>query len=85
MKSSPIYNFVHVPDRATNKDFGAGNQGFTQTVRVGTSSRNSHTFANISVTRELFEDGRVQFKLFIDGELIKRGILDGCEFGLAKI
>ena len=84
MKKSVIYNFVNVPDRATAKDFGAGPLGFSQDIRVGTGSQNSHSLARLNVTRHVLDNGRVEFKLFIDGELIRRGILDGCEFGLAK-
>ena len=80
MKRSPIYNFVRVPDRAEDKDFGAGPLGFSQQICVGTGSQNSHTLARVNVTRGLLDNGRVEFKLFIDGELIKRGILDGQNF-----
>ena len=85
MKRSPIYNFVQVPDRATNKDFGAGPLGFSQQICVGTGSNNSHVLARLNVGRDILDDGRVEFSLYLDGELIKRGILDGQSFGLASI
>ena len=85
MKRSPIYNFINVPDRATAKDFGAGPLGFEQTICVGTGSNNSHVLARLNVTRCELDNGRVEFNLYMDGELVKRGILDGQSFGLAAI
>lgn len=78
MKSSPIYNHVNIQGRAS-RDFGAYD-GFNQHVLVGTSRTNSHEFANISVQRRANEDGTVEFSLWIDGVLVKRGVLDGKEF-----
>ena len=80
MKRSPIYCHVNVPDRATVKDFGAGPLGFSQDIRVGTGSNNSHSLACLNVTRNLLDNGRVEFCLYLDGQLIKRGILNGSDF-----
>ena len=81
MKSSPIYNIVNVSGK-TKRRFGAVN-GFTQDIRVGTSSSNSHTLAQISVERHVnSEDGSVDFCLFVDGVRIRHGILTGKQFEL---
>ncbi len=79
MKSSPIYNIVHNPGRVSDCSFGVKDY-FSQDIRVGTSAKNSHSLADISVTRFVTDSGAVQFNLFIDGELFKRGHLIGKDF-----
>jgi len=79
MKSSPIYNIIHNPSRVSDCSFGVKDH-FRQDIRVGTSSRNSHTLADISVERHITDSGAVHFNLFLDGNLIKKGILNGQDF-----
>lgn len=81
MKSSPIYNIVTNPGRKSDASFGSSS-GFTQDIRVGTSSSNSHTLGTITVDFVEREEGR-EFRLWLDGEIVKTGILDGKEFALA--
>ena len=82
MKASPIYNIISIPGRVSDRSFGAV-EGFTQDIRVGTSATNSHTLANIQVTREVLPGGEVVFRLRVDGKVIKVGTLDGKEFAVA--
>lgn len=80
MNSSSIYNRISRPSRhKTSADFGAGD-GFEQTVLVGTSAKNSHTLGVIEVQRIAQADGRVEFALYLDNTMLRRGILDGKEF-----
>ncbi len=81
MKSSPIYNLISNPGRTSDCSFGSS-EGFTQDIRVGTSRTNSHSLANISVNRFQQDDGTVLFQLFLDGTMVKSGILDGKTFDL---
>lgn len=78
MKSSPIYNIISNPKRKSDCSFGS--DGFTQTIQVGTSSRNSHELASISVERHALTDGTVVFTMWLDGQMVKRGTLDGKDF-----
>ena len=79
MKSSSIYNIISNPARRSDCSFGASG-GFNQQIQVGTSSSNSHTLASISVQQHLDDDGNTVFCLFVDGTLLKRGVLTGKEF-----
>ena len=79
MKSSPIYNKVSIAGR-NNRDFGADADGFEQSILVGTSASNSHSFADISVKRIDRDNGTKEFIFFLDGDVIKRGILNGTDF-----
>ena len=79
MRQSPLYNIIHNPDRKSDCSFGS-RHGFAQNVRVGTSASNSYTLGRIEVRRHVHEDGTVQFSLYVDGLLIKRGVLNGEEF-----
>ena len=81
MKSSPIYCKVNNPSRRSSCDFGAA-EYFELDVLVGTSARNSHELGVISVSRHLQDDGTVKFQIWLDGMLLKAGILDGQDFEL---
>lgn len=76
-RSYPIYNRVGtVGGRKTSSDFGAGDS-FTQTILVGTSAKNSHELATITVGRHVSTHGSVTFSMWLDGNLIKRAHLVG--------
>lgn len=75
MKSSPVYCNIYNPKRRSDCSFGS--DGFSQAIKVGTSSSNSHLLAEITVQH----DGNM-FTLWIDGVLIKRGTLDGQRFDM---
>ena len=82
MKSSPIYNIVNNHGRKSNSSFGSS-KGYSMDVRVGTSASNSHLLANVETDFADLEDGTREFRLWVNGEIVKRGILDGKEFELA--
>ena len=80
--SYPIYCKVKRKDtvgfaRALN--FGA-RDSFNQSILVGTRATNSPELATVSVERRALPDGIVEFSLYLDDVLIRRGILDGKEF-----
>ncbi len=83
MRQYPIWNVINaVGGKASPAHFGAG-ESFRQIVYVGTSSRNSHEFAKIEVERCEQHDGTwVEFALYVDDVMIKRGTLDGGEFNI---
>lgn len=74
MRSSPIYNIIEAQGRKSDPSFGARG-GFTQDIRVGRSSTDSHTLAEVEV-REIHDhaSGSTQFVLLLDGKIIKRAI-----------
>ena len=77
MKSSPIYNKVHIPGRSS-RNFGAGAEGFTQRILVGSSATNSNAFATFKV-REIPVIGQKDwftFNLYIDGVLAKGALFN---------
>ena len=82
MNHYPIYNLVTRQEGGITPNFGA-RQGFRQDIRVGTSAKNSHTLAEISVSREELPGGEVCFRLFVDGQLTKLGVLTGKEFDVS--
>lgn len=82
MKSSPIYNIVNNHGRKSDSSFGSS-EGYSMDIRVGTSASNSHTLANVGTDFVDLEDGTREFRLWVDGEIVKRGILDGKEFAIA--
>lgn len=82
MRQYPIWNSIYaVGGRESSSDFGAGDS-FSQSVLVGTSSRNSHKLASIEVDRRMQDDGTMAFTLYVDGVVIKRGVLDGKKFDI---
>jgi len=81
MKSSPIYNIISNPKRKSDCSFGS--DGFRQEIRVGTSSSNSHTLANITVEMH-DENGERLFVMFLDGKVVKKGILNGKDFEMTQ-
>ena len=83
MKASPIYNIVNNPGRKSDCSFGVSNR-FDQTIKVGTSSSNSHTLASITVERQIDENGQAIFTMWLDGKMVKRGLLNGKDFELLE-
>ena len=57
-----------------NKSYGV-NEHSTKIMNVGTSSKNSHKFAEIKQTCRELENGDLSFRLYVDGEIIKEGIV----------
>ena len=82
MKQYPIWNNIDTRGgKKSSSNFGV-RDGFAQYVLVGTSSKNSHLFARIEVERREQHDGTVEFALYVDSVMVKRGILDGKEFNI---
>jgi len=79
MQSYPIYNLINRQEGGKQPNFGA-REGFRQDNRVGTSQTNPHTLADITVTYDDTSDGKRLFMLFVDGKLIKSGVLNGKDF-----
>ena len=78
--SYPIWNTVtREPHYAGRMSFGA-HESFKQTVRVGTSATNRHVLGDITVQRIEQADGTVEFALYLDNTMLRRGILDGKQF-----
>ena len=76
----PIYcKVTREPKHATRVAFSA-RESFEQTILVGTSATNSHELGTVSVERRKLPDGIVEFSLYLDDILIRRGILDGKKF-----
>lgn len=83
MRQYPIWNdIITRGGKKSSSNFGVSDS-FAQYVKVGTSSRNSHDFAKVEVERHELRDGTVEFALYVDGVIIKHGILDGKEFRIA--
>ena len=78
----PIYSLITRQEGGPKQNFGA-REGFRQDIRVGTSAKNSHTLADITVSCEELPGGERCFRLFIDGEIAKLGILKGRELNIA--
>lgn len=81
MRQYRIWNNIHtVGGRKSSADYGASERD-SRTIFVGTSSRDSHEFARVETTCDVLDDGALQFSLWVDGRLIKRGIVDRGEYG----
>lgn len=80
-RRSSIYNKVNNQARRSDCSFGASG-GFSQDIRVGWGSDDSHTLANIEVTEAYSKrfDAKV-FRLYVNDELIREAVhtKDGCE------
>jgi len=57
-----------------NKSYGV-NDHSTKYMNVGTSSKNSHLFAEITQTCRELDNGDLSFRLYIDGQIVKEGIV----------
>ena len=80
MKNYPIWfdtnscAYARSGGKTGNKSYGV-NDHSTNIMNVGTSSKNSHKFAEISQTCRELENGDLSFRLYVDGEIIKEGIV----------
>lgn len=71
MRRSSIYNIIDNPARKSDCSFGASG-GFTQAVRIGSGSANSHVLGEFTVEED--HHGKfTEFRLYLDGHLLKRG------------
>tara|TARA_R100000808_G_C2055401_1_gene89137 strand:+ start:110 stop:421 length:312 start_codon:yes stop_codon:yes gene_type:complete len=70
--------------RTGNKSYGVKEHSLIN-MNVGTSSRNSHLFASIEQTVRELPNGDLSFRLFVDGKVIKAGIVSKKEKELSLI
>lgn len=80
MKRRHIYSIVDNPDRRSDCSFGCDDR-FSQDIRVGWGSADSHTIANITVQRNasINQPGQA-YAIYIDNELWCHGIHHDGEF-----
>jgi len=74
MKQYPIWNQIRSCIYKGAKSYGVREDGAVK-VLVGTSSRNSYHFLTHVVTHRLHDDGSREYRFYIDGEVVKTGIL----------
>lgn len=74
MKQHSIWNRVQACIYKSNKSWGAKDESYVE-VLVGTSAKNSHSFVNHRTTHRTFDDGTQEFRFYVDGVCIKRGII----------
>ena len=74
MKQYPIWNIINSCVDKGAKSYGVREHGDVE-IRVGTSSGNSYTFVEHSITHRIHEDGSREYRFYVDGEVIKTGIL----------
>ncbi len=74
MRQYPIWNIITACIYGSNKSYGVKNTGEVE-VRVGTSSKNSHTFLKHTTTHREHENGDKEFRFYVDGEMVKRALL----------
>ena len=79
----PIYNIVTAciykngtptSNHKGAKSYGVRDHGDVE-VRVGTSSSNSFSFVEHSISHRLHDDGSREYRFKVDGKVIKTGIL----------
>jgi len=75
MKAYPIWNQIRSCIYKGEKSYGVREEGAVK-VLVGTSSRNSHHFLTHVTTHRLHDDGSREYRFYIDGEVVKTGILE---------
>ena len=70
MKQYPIWNIITACIYNSSKSYGVKNTGDVE-IRVGTSSRNSHTFLKHSTTHRENENGDKEFRFYVTGNYKK--------------
>ena len=74
MRSYPIWNDVTACVYKGAKSYGVKETGNVE-VLIGTSASNSHTFLKHSTTHRQLDNGDREYRIYIDGEVIKRALL----------
>jgi len=74
MRQYPIWNIITACIYKSGKSYGVKDTGEVE-VRVGTSSRNSHTFLKHTTTHRQLENGDREYRFYIDSKCIRRAIL----------
>ena len=70
--------------RTGNKSYGVKDHS-TISMYVGTSSRNSHLFADVKQTVRELPNGDLSFRLCVDDQVIKEGIVSKKDKELRQI
>ena len=73
-RSYPIWNQVDACIYQSSKSWGAKQTSCVH-VKVGTSAMNSHDFVKHEVTHRQLENGDKEFRFYVDGKCIKRGVV----------
>ena len=74
MRQYPIWNDVNGKEYRSDKSYGVrDNDGVT--VRIGTSSNNSHEFVRHSTVHKVLADGTREYFFLVDGVCIRRATL----------
>lgn len=84
MKSYPIWMNITSCIYKASKSYGVKNDGLTQ-VFVGSSAANSHHFADIRITHREHGEGRRSFRLYLDGQVVKEGIVDNGALSVCSV
>ena len=74
MRQYPIWNDVTACIYKASKSYGVRETGDV-TVRIGTSSRNSHEFVRHTTTHRELLDGTREYRFYVDGVCIRRATL----------
>jgi hypothetical protein len=73
-RSYPVWNEIKSCSYQSGKSYGVKSDGHV-TVRVGTSSSNSHIFLKHSTTHRELPNGDREFRFYLDGDLVRRAVL----------
>jgi hypothetical protein len=74
MRQWPIWNQITACVYKSDKSYGVKATGEV-TVKVGTSSRNSHIFLRHTTTHRMLDNGDREYRFYLDGEVIRRAVL----------
>ena len=74
MRSWPIWNQITACVYKSDKSYGVKATGEV-TVKVGTSTSNSHIFLRHTTTHRMLDNGDREYRFYLDGEVIRRAVL----------
>jgi len=74
-KMYPIWNIIDSCIYKASKSYGVRSDGLVS-VKVGTSSKNSHDFLDHKVTHRELANGIREYRFRVDGVLIKKALVD---------
>jgi len=74
MRQYPIWNDVKANEYRSDKSYGVRDNDAV-TVRIGTSSNNSHEFVKHSTEHKVLADGTREYSFLVDGVCIRRATL----------
>ena len=83
MASYPIWMDISSCIYKSSKSYGIKREGKTN-IYVGTSPKNSHHFGEIVITHRNFDKEGKSFRLYLDGKMIREGMVKDGELVLKK-